>query len=67
VGPERERIRRAYYIEGKSIRQIARELRHSRETVKEALESAEARRYRLTKPRPTGDEGSLRLGWRGEA
>lgn len=49
---ERERIRRAYYIEGKSIRQIARELRHSRETVKEALESAEPRRYRLTKPRP---------------
>jgi len=49
---ERERIRRAYYVEEKSIRQIARELHHSRDTVKKAIESAEAATYTLKKPRP---------------
>lgn len=49
---EREKIRRAYFIDGKSMRQIARELRHSRDTVKKAIESAEPATYTLTKPRP---------------
>jgi transposase len=49
---ERERIRRAYYVEGKSIRQIAKELHHSRDTVKNAIESAEPARYTLKEPRP---------------
>jgi len=49
---ERERIRRAYYIEEKSIRQIARELHHSRDTVKNAIHSAEPATYTLKKPRP---------------
>jgi len=49
---ERERIRRAYYIEEKSIRQIARELHHSRATVKKAIESTEHATYTLKKPRP---------------
>ena len=49
---EREKIRRAYFIEHKSMRQIAKELRHSRETVKKAIESAEPGGYRLKKPRP---------------
>ena len=49
---ERERMRRAYYIEEKSIRQIARELHHSRETVKKAIESAEPATYTLKKPHP---------------
>lgn len=48
---EREHIRRAYYHEGKSIRQIARELHHSRETVKRAIESAAPAVYRLSRPR----------------
>jgi transposase len=48
---ERERIRRAYYIEEKSIRQIARELHHSRDTVKKAIESAEPATYTLKQPR----------------
>jgi len=48
---ERERIRRAYYIEEKSIRQIARELHHSREMVKAAIESAEPVTYTPKKPR----------------
>jgi transposase len=47
---EREQIRRAYYIDGKSMRQIAREQRRSRKTVKKAIESAEAE-YRMSKAR----------------
>lgn len=49
---ERETIRRAYFVEGKSIRQIARELHHSRRTVEKALESAEPASYTLTAGRP---------------
>jgi transposase len=48
---EREQIRRAYFIEHKSMRQIAKELRHSRDSVKKALESAEATTYTLQQPR----------------
>jgi transposase len=48
---DRERIRRAYFIEHKSMRQIARELRHSRDTVKKAIESAEPTAYTLKGPR----------------
>ena len=48
---EIERIRRAYYVEGKSMRQIERELHHSRHTIKKALEQAEAGRYQLKEPR----------------
>ena len=44
---ERERIRRAYYREGKSIRQIAREMQHSRATVRKAIASAEPETYTL--------------------
>jgi len=47
----REQIRRAYHIEHKSIRQIARELQVSRKTVDAALRSAEAAVYTLTAPR----------------
>ena len=46
-----EQIRRAYYVEGKSMRQIEREYHHAYKTVKKALGSAEARRYRLKEPR----------------
>ena len=49
---ERERIRRAYYVEQKSKRQIARELGHSRATVEKAVASAEMPKYQLTGPRP---------------
>jgi transposase len=44
---ERERIRRAYFLEGESIRGIAREMGHSRTTVKRAIESAEEEAYTL--------------------
>ncbi|MEZ4710676.1 MAG: hypothetical protein R3A44_25995 [Caldilineaceae bacterium] len=36
----REQIRRAYYIEGKSMRQIGQELRHSYWTIRDALAEA---------------------------
>lgn len=48
----REEIRRAYFVEGKSIRQIARELRCSRPTVRKAISSAEPTPYTLKAPRP---------------
>ena len=51
---ERERIRRAYYIEGKSMRQIAGELRHSYWTIRKALTAATVPPYtlRVAKPAP---------------
>jgi transposase len=49
---DREKIRRAYFIENKSMRQIAEEMGHSRDTVKKAIESAEPAKYTLRKPRP---------------
>lgn len=48
----REKIRRAYYVEGKSQRQIARELHCSRHTIKKALQGAEPGKYALKEPRP---------------
>ncbi len=48
---EREQIRRAYFVEAKSIRQIAKELGHSRPTVRQAIEAAEPSAYTLTMPR----------------
>jgi transposase len=43
----RERIRRAYYVEGKSMRQIGEELRHSYWTIRGALDEAAVRAYQL--------------------
>jgi len=50
---ERERIRRAFFIQNKSIRQIARELHHSRKTVRKALEGGESPRYTMKEGRPS--------------
>jgi transposase len=49
-----ERIRRAYYVEKKSIRAIAREQGHHRRVVREAVAGTNPppRRYRRQKPRP---------------
>ena len=47
----REQIRRAYYVEGKSMRQISSELRHSYWTIRDALDDEGARRYRLSMPK----------------
>ena len=48
----REKIRRAYFVEEKSIRQIARELSCSRRTIRKAIASAERASYTLSDPRP---------------
>jgi transposase len=50
---ERAEIRQAYYIEKKSMRQIAREFGCARETVKAALESAGPVTYQLREGRPS--------------
>lgn len=46
-----EQIRRAYHIEGKSMRQIEREQHHSWRTIKKALVKAEASSYTLKEAR----------------
>ena len=48
---QKEQIRRAYFIEGKSIRQIARERHHDRRTVRAAIRDASPSRYKLSQPR----------------
>ena len=57
---ERERIRRAYYMEGKSMRQIERELRHGYWTIRKALDSAVSLPYTLKGPRPAPVLGPYR-------
>ena len=50
---EKERIRRLYFIKRHSIREIAKELHHSRKTVRKAIADAAVPEYRLkvTKPK----------------
>jgi transposase len=48
---DREKIRRAYFIEKKSLRQIAAELHIARKTVRKGIESAEPGTYTLSEPR----------------
>ena len=48
---KREQIRRAYFIENKSMRTIAKELHCSRDTVKKAMASPEGEPYTLTQER----------------
>jgi transposase len=48
---KREQIRRAYFIESKSMRTIAKELHCSRDTVKKAVASPEGEPYTLTQER----------------
>ena len=48
----KEEIRRAFFIEGKSIRWIAREGHHDRVTVRKAIHNAGPSCYSLSQPRP---------------
>jgi len=48
---DREKIRRAYFVEKQSLRQIARDLHVARKTVRKALGAAEAETYALSEPR----------------
>lgn len=49
---DQHRIRKAYYVEKKSIREIARDEGHSRNTVKKAVQQEEPFRYQRTKAVP---------------
>ena len=42
-----EKIRKAYYVEGQSIRAISRQMRYSRKLIRQALEGAEPKGYQL--------------------
>lgn len=46
-----EAIRKAYYVEGLSIRAISRQLHHSRKVIRKALEQAEPEGYQRKAPR----------------
>jgi transposase len=46
-----EAIRKAYYVEGLSIRAISRQLQHSRKVIRKALEHAEPEGYQRQAPR----------------
>lgn len=48
---EKETVRRFYFIQRHSIREIAQELHHSRKTVKKAITDASVPEYHLTVPR----------------
>jgi transposase len=60
---DRERVRRAYFIEQKTQRQIAKELHLARKTVRKAIESAEPAVYTLREPRaaPMLDQYKARI------
>ncbi len=47
---KKEEIRRAYYIDGKSIRQIHRETGHHRHTIRKALEDGMKPEYQRSTP-----------------
>ena len=50
---QREAIRRAYFVDGKSMRQIAADLHCARKTITKAIVSAEPDPYTLQAPRPS--------------
>ncbi len=47
-----EFIKKKHFVEGWSIRKIARNLEMSRQSVRKALANSEVPRYKLTEPRP---------------
>jgi transposase len=56
---DKEEIRRLFYVENKSIRWIARQLGHSRKTVRKALADSSPPVYQLKSPRPSPKMGSF--------
>src|SRR5712691_12538445 len=55
-----EAIRRAYYIEKKSIRQIAREQHHSRRIIRRAIKEPQPEPYQRTMIKPAPVFGASR-------
>ncbi|NVN93585.1 MAG: IS21 family transposase [Desulfuromonadales bacterium] len=53
-----ERIRKAYHIEGLSIREISRKYKHGRRLIHKALENAAPGPYQIIQPRNDGILGS---------
>jgi len=49
---KKEQIRRAHYIEGKSIRQIRRETGYHRDTIRKTLTDGMVPEYKLERARP---------------
>lgn len=49
---ERERVRRAYYIDHQSISQIAKETHHCRDTIRKALMDQPRKPYQIREERP---------------
>lgn len=56
---EVEKIRRAYYLDELSIREIARTLHHGRRVIRRAIDSAEPGQYKLAQKRPATMLGAL--------
>ena len=48
----KEQLRRGFYVEGKSIRQLQRETGHHRRTIRKALADGSIPQYRRQGPRP---------------
>jgi transposase len=48
---QKEQIRRAFYVEGKSIRQIQRETGYHRQTIRKALQDSAVPKYERKEPR----------------
>ena len=57
---DRARIRRAFYIEGKTRKQIEREMHHGYWTIRKALESAEHQPYTLSEAKPAPKLGPFK-------
>src|SRR5258708_2246758 len=58
---DRERIRRTFHLEKKSIRQLAKEEGCSRDTIQRALSHDTPKLYRLTHPKPAPVFGPYQL------
>jgi len=57
---EREEIRRAYYVEGKKIREISRELGYSRQTIRKAIAAADGEKEAKKRERKAPVLGSYK-------
>jgi hypothetical protein len=58
-----EHIRKAYHIEGLSIREISRRYKHSRRVVRKALEHPIPEKYHLGQPKPSKVLGHIGSGF----
>jgi hypothetical protein len=57
-----EKIRKAYYVEGQSIRAISQQMRYSRKLIRQALEEAKSKGYQLNGARQAPVLGRIMRG-----